>query len=102
MTQDRRKLLGLPAMLALLVAYVWLASEVYFRFLTGAATHLLLGYFAFAGFFWAVPVAFVIWWMERPDKSRSNLAELGENGPGREHIDIAPGLEQPVERNAGQ
>ncbi|HVW91222.1 MAG TPA: DUF2842 domain-containing protein [Devosia sp.] len=102
MTQGTRKLLGLLAMLALLVAYVWLASEIYFRFLTGAATQLLLGYFAFAGFFWAVPVAFVIWWMERPDSSRSNLAELGEDGPGREHVDIAPRLEQPVERNARQ
>jgi hypothetical protein len=70
LTQSTRKLLGMLAMLALLAGYIWLASDIYMRFLVGAATPLLLGYFACAGLFWAVPIAFIIWWMQRPDGSK--------------------------------
>jgi Protein of unknown function (DUF2842) len=67
MTQSNRKLLGIFLTLIVLVVYVGLAMAVYVAFLTGAATWLLLVYFAVAGLFWAVPVGLIIRWMARPD-----------------------------------
>ena len=67
MTQSTRKLLGTVLTLVVLVVYAWLATALYMSLLIGAPALVLLGYFAVAGLLWAVPIAFIIRWMARPD-----------------------------------
>lgn len=72
MTQSTRKLLGTVLTLLVLVVYAGAATAIYVTFLTGASRWLLLGYFAAAGLFWALPVAFIIRWMAKPDGGRNS------------------------------
>ena len=68
MTQSTRKLVGTVLILLSIVIYAWLATSLYAQFLTGAASWLLLVYFAVAGLLWVLPAMFIIRWMAKPDQ----------------------------------
>jgi hypothetical protein len=68
MTQSTRKLFGTVLILLSIVIYAWLATALYTQFMTGAASWLLLIYFAVAGLLWVIPAMFIIRWMAKPDR----------------------------------
>ena len=69
MTQSTRKLVGTLLTLAVLIAWAGVATAIYVTWLTGLPSPVLLAYFALAGLGWALPVARIIRWMARPDRT---------------------------------
>jgi hypothetical protein len=69
MTQSTRKLAGTLLTLVVLVAWAGVATAIYVAWLTGLPSPVLLAYFAIAGLGWALPVARIIRWMARPDRT---------------------------------
>lgn len=63
MSLSQRKLLGIPLLLFIVIAYATLASIIYEQFLVGAHTIILLIYFCVAGSCWFFPAAWAIKWM---------------------------------------
>lgn len=70
MRQRTRKLIGVPVLLGILVAWAGGATLIYERLLAGAPWWALVGYFAVAGLGWFIPAAAAIAWMQAPGPSR--------------------------------
>lgn len=68
MTVRQRKFVGVLLVLATLVVYAVLAVSLGDLFLPALPVWAQLVYYAVAGIGWAVPAAFVIRWMQRPDE----------------------------------
>lgn len=68
MTQNRRKLLGLFAILGSLVVHAIIFSAIYANWMAGLPRWALIIYFAIAGMLWIFPAGYLIKWMSRPDE----------------------------------
>jgi hypothetical protein len=67
MRQRTRKLLGVPLLVAILVAWVALAVFVFESWIDGGPAWAVLIYFALAGLGWFFPAALAVRWMQSPD-----------------------------------
>jgi ABC-type transporter Mla subunit MlaD len=67
MTQNRRKLLGIFAILGSLVVHAIIFTAIYIHWVAGLPNWALIIYFAIAGMLWFFPAGFLITWMSRPD-----------------------------------
>ncbi len=73
MSLSQRKLLGIPLLMFILIAYAVIASIIYEQFLVGAHTVFLLVYFCIAGSCWFFPAAWAVRWMSaRPGELPPN------------------------------
>lgn len=66
-----KKLIGVVVLLALVIVYAVFATAFASLYLGNAPGWLQLAYFLGTGLFWIVPAMFVISWMQREPRSRS-------------------------------
>jgi len=69
-----KKLIGTALILVLVVLYALVATTVAAYRLADSAWYFHLAYFLFTGVLWVVPAMFIIRWMERPAKTKSEEA----------------------------
>lgn len=67
MRQRTRKLIGTLLMVLLIVVYIFAAMLTAVKILPGTSTFLQLCFYFVAGLLWALPAAFLIKWMQKPD-----------------------------------
>lgn len=67
MTIRTRKLVGTIVLLVFLVVYALIAMFAAVILQVNASKLVEVAYYAIAGMAWAIPAAFVIRWMARPD-----------------------------------
>ncbi len=67
MQQRTRKLIGTFALVAFVIVYSLTAMTIAAAKLPGTSGFIQFAYYAFAGLFWALPAAGLIWWMQKPD-----------------------------------
>ena len=71
MPQRTRKLIGTIVLVIFIIIYSLTAMMIAAAKLPGTSGLVQLAYYAFAGLFWALPAAGLIWWMQKPDAARS-------------------------------
>ena len=68
MSMRTRKLIGTVALLTFLIAYALLAMLVAIALQVRASKLVEVVYYVVAGLAWLPPAAWLIWWMQRPDR----------------------------------
>jgi membrane protein implicated in regulation of membrane protease activity len=69
MASKTRKLTGMVALVAFVIAYAFVAMLVAIALLPGTSQWLQVLYYLFAGCFWAWPATYIIRWMEKRTKT---------------------------------
>ena len=72
MPQRIRKLIGTVLLVAYVIVYSLTAMMIAASKLPGTSGLVQLAYYAFAGLFWVLPAAGLIWWMQKPDAANGN------------------------------
>jgi hypothetical protein len=67
MTQRTRKLIGVPLIIASIIAWSWLATALYLGLLQETPWYVHIPYFCVAGIGWVLPAMAIIRWMAKPD-----------------------------------
>lgn len=68
MTIRTRKLIGTAALLVFLAVYALAVMLVAVVLQVRESKLLEIGFYAVGGLAWVVPAAWLVWWMQRPDK----------------------------------
>lgn len=71
MVPSFRKFIGMVVLVIFVVVYAFVAMVIGDMTLQQASTPVRLVYYAIAGLIWVIPAGAIIWWMERPGKTRS-------------------------------
>ncbi len=67
MKQRTRKLAGTIILVIFIIVYSLTAMTIAAAKLPGTSGLTQLVYYAFAGLFWVLPAAGLIWWMQKPE-----------------------------------
>jgi len=72
MPQRARKLIGTVLLVAFVIVYSLTAMMIAASKLPGTSGFVQLAYYVFAGLFWVLPAAGLVWWMQKPDAAKGN------------------------------
>lgn len=70
MVPSFRKFVGMVALVIFVVVYALVAMVIGDMTLQQASVPVKLVYFAIAGLIWVIPAGAIIWWMQKPDRSK--------------------------------
>ncbi|NGP19075.1 DUF2842 domain-containing protein [Devosia aurantiaca] len=68
MKQRNRKLIGIPVLVASIIAWCFVATAIYLLLPEGLPGLVLIAFFIVAGMGWLLPAMLTIGWMSKPDK----------------------------------
>ncbi len=68
--QRTRKLIGTVLMVVLVIFYSLFVMTLAMAWLDGASVAVKTVFYAVGGLAWVLPAMVIVWWMQRPDRSR--------------------------------